>query len=203
MEKRVITVSREFGSGGRSIGRELARRLGMEFYDKELVRRVAAKTGFDPSYIEEQGEHAPGRSRLSYLFNNQGTPGVMKGLSAADYLWCTQRDVILELADRGPCVIVGRCADYILRERPDALHIFVHADLAFRADRIVRLYGESEESPEQRLQEKDQKRRVNYRHYTGREWGMAQNYHLCLNSGVLGVERCVALILELLAPENP
>ena len=177
MEKKVITVSREFGSGGRSIAKELAQRLGWSYYDKELVKEVAAKTGFDPAFIEE------------------GTPGVMRGMSASDFLWCMQRDVILELAEKGSCVIVGRCADYILREREDSFHVFVHAPMAFRAERIVRLYGESERSPEQRLQEKDKKRRVNYKHYTGRDWGVCQNYHLSLDSGALGVERCPDLIL--------
>ena len=197
MKKKIITVSREFGSGGRTIGKQLAERLGMDYYDKELVRQVADQTGFDPSFVEDQGEHAPGKSRLSYLFNHQGVPGFMNGLSAADFLWCIQRNVILDLAEKGPCVIVGRAADFILKDREDAFHIFVHASLAFRADRIVRLYGESEKSPEQRLQDKDKKRRVNYKHYTGREWGMAQNYHLCLDSGVLGVERCVDLVAGL------
>ena len=102
----------------------------------------------------------------------------------------------MKLAEQGNCVIVGRCADYILRDREDAFHIFIHAPMSFRADRIVRLYGESEHSPEQRLQDKDKRRRVNYQHYTGREWGMSQNYNLCLDSAALGVERCPDLILR-------
>ena len=195
MEKKVITVSREFGSGGRSIAKELAQRLGWSYYDKELVKEVAAKTGFDPAFIEDRGEFAATKSILSYALSGQGTPGVMRGMSASDFLWCMQRDVILELAEKGSCVIVGRCADYILREREDSFHVFVHAPMAFRAERIVRLYGESERSPEQRLQEKDKKRRVNYKHYTGRDWGVCQNYHLSLDSGALGVERCPDLIL--------
>ena len=197
MKKKIITVSREFGSGGRTIGKQLAERLGMDYYDKELVRQVADQTGFDPSFVEDQGEHAPGKSRLSYLLNHQGVPGFMNGLSAADFLWCIQRNVILDLAEKGPCVIVGRAADFILKDREDAFHIFVHASLAFRADRILRLYGERKKSPAHRLQDKHKQRRVNYKHYTGREWGMAQNYHLCLDSGVLGVERCVDLVAGL------
>ncbi len=196
MEKRIITISREFGSGGRSIGREVANRLGIPFYDKELVEQIALESGFAPAFVEEHGEHAPGTSRLSYAFAQQGIPGVMSGMSTADFLWSIQCSVILQLAEQGPCVIVGRNADYILKDRVDCLNVYIHADLDFRADRIVRLYGNSEKSPEARLQEKDKRRRINYQHYTGRTWGTAQNYDLCLNSSTLGIDRCVELILE-------
>lgn len=120
----------------------------------------------------------------------------MKGMSASDFLWCIQRDVILDLAQKGSCVIVGRCADYILRGREQCFHVFVHAPMEARAERIVRLYGESERSPEQRLQDKDKKRRVNYKHYTGRDWGAAQNYHMSLDSALFGVEQCPQVILN-------
>ena len=90
---------------------------------------------------------------------------------------------------------MGRCADFILREREDVFNVFVHAPMAYRADRIVRLYGESERSPEQRLQDKDKKRRVNYKHYTGRDWGVSQNYHLSLDSAAIGVDHCADVIL--------
>ena len=198
MKKSVITVSREFGSGGRSIAKELALRLGWAYYDKELVKEVATQTGFDPGFIEERGEFASSCHALSFALAGQGTPGVMNGMSVSDFLWCIQRDVILKLAEKGNCVIVGRCSDYILQEREDCAHIFIHAPIAFRADRIVRLYGESERSPEQRLQEKDKKRGISYKHYTGREWGRAQNYHLTLDSAALGVERCSDIILNAL-----
>ena len=108
-----------------------------------------------------------------------------------------QRKAILEVADQGPCVIVGRCADYILKDREDALHVFIHADEAFKAERIVRLYGESEKRPEERLKEKDTKRAVNYKHFTDRNWGDCRNYDLSLNSGKLGIDRCVELIVQL------
>ena len=196
MEKKIITISREFGSGGRSVGRLVAEKLGIPFYDKELVDQVAVESGFAPQFVEEHGEHAPGRSLFSYAFAPQGIPGVMHGLSAADFLWNIQCSVILQLADEGPCVIVGRNADYILKDREDVMDVYIHADTAFKAERIVRLYGESEKSPEQRLAEKDKRRRVNYQHYTGRTWGAAQNYEMCLCSSMLGVEQCVKIIVE-------
>ena len=196
-EKRIITISREFGSGGRSIGRKVAEELGIPFYDKELVDQIAVESGFAPKFVEENGEHAPGSSRLAYAFAAQGVPGVMHGLSTADFLWNIQCNVILQLAEKGPCVIVGRNADYILKDRTDCLHAFIHASMDYRADRIVRLYGESEKSPQARLTEKDKRRKVNYQHYTGQTWGMANNYDICLDSGVIGIEKCAEIIVEL------
>ena len=196
MEKKIITISREFGSGGRTVGRMVAERLGIPFYDKELVEQIAVDSGFAPKFIEEHGEHSPSGSFFSYAFAPQGVPGIMNGLSTADFLWNIQCSVILQLADKGPCVIVGRNADYILKDRQDALHVFFFADAPYRAERIVRLYGESEKSPEQRLNEKDKRRRVNYQHYTGRTWGQAQNYDLCLDTGVLGEEFCKDVIVK-------
>ena len=194
MEKKIITISREFGSGGRTVGRMIADRLGIPFYDKELVDQIAVESGFAPKFVEEHGEHSPGSSLFSYAFAPQGVPGVMNGLSTADFLWNIQCSVILQLAEQGPCVIVGRNADYILKDRPDALHLFVYADIAYRADRIVHKYGESDKSPEARLNEKDKRRRVNYQHYTGRNWGQAQNYDICLDTGTLGIEQCVDIV---------
>ena len=197
MEKKIITISREFGSGGRTIGRMVAEKLGIPFYDKELVEQIALESGFAPNFVEENGEHSPGRSLLSYAFVPHGVPGVMNGMTTADFLWNAQCSVILQLAEKGPCVIVGRNADYILKDRPDSMHVFIHADMEFRADRIVRLYGESEKSTETRLQEKDKRRKVNYQHYTGRTWGMAQNYDLCLNSSTIGIEGCADIIVAM------
>ena len=195
-EKRIITISREFGSGGRTIGRRVAEELGIPFYDKELVEQIALESGFAPKFVEENGEHSPGLSRLSYAFAPQGVPGVMNGLSTADFLWNIQCGVILQLAEKGPCVIVGRNADYILKDRTDVMDVYIHAETPFKAERIVRLYGESDKTPEQRLAEKDKRRRVNYQHYTGRTWGAAQNYEMCLCSSMLGIDQCVKIIVE-------
>ena len=198
MTKRIITISRAFGSGGRTIGKAVADRLGIPFYDKELVAKVAEESGFHADFIEEAGEYAPVTS--SFLFNIAVSPNpmaMMGTMSMADQLFVCQTNVIRRLADEGPCVIVGRCADYILREREDCLHVFIHADMEHRAERIVRLYGETKQSPEKRLTDKDNKRKVYYRHYTNRNWGEAQNYHLALNSGLIGVENCTDIIVDM------
>ena len=197
MEKKIITISREFGSGGRTIGRLVAEKLGIPFYDKELVKQISVESGFAPNFVEENGEHAPGRSFFAYAFAPQGVPGIMNGLSTNDFLWNIQCSVILQIADEGPCVIVGRNADYILKDREDVLHVFIHADDEFRKDRIVKLYGQSEKSPTARLAEKDKRRKVNYQHYTGRNWGDAQNFDLCLDSSNLGVEACADIIVDI------
>ena len=201
MEKNIITISREFGSGGRTIGHQVAEALGIPFYDKELVEQVALESGFAPKFVEEHGEHYPGSSLFSYAFAPQGIPGAMNGLSTADFLWNIQCNVILQLAEKGPCVIVGRNADYILKDRPDCLHAFIHASMESRAERIVRLYGSSEKSPQARLNDKDKRRKVNYQHYTGRTWGQAQNYDICLDSSVLGIETCTEILVKLMRGE--
>jgi cytidylate kinase len=204
MRKKIITISREFGSGGRAIGKRVADKLGMDFYDKELVERVALETGFDPRYVEEEGEDTSNSSGVVYDFP-YGFSSVMRGMSTADFLWLMQREVILQIAgqsgsdEKGPCVIVGRCADYILKDRDDSLHVFIHANQAFRAERIVRLYGGSEKSPEKRLQDKDKKRKAYYEHYAERGWGRSQNYHISLNSGAIGIDKCVDIIVDLAA----
>ena len=197
MTKKIITISRAFGSGGRSIGKEVAQRLGIPFYDKELVEAVAKESGFHADFIEEAGEYAPVTS--SFLFSIAVSPNpmnMMHTMPMGDQLLVYQTNVIRSLADKGPCVIVGRCADYILRDRTDALHVFIHADMAHRAERIVRLYGETKQSPEKRLNDKDSKRKIYYKHYTNRNWGEAQNYHLCLNSGLIGVDKCADIIVD-------
>ena len=114
-----------------------------------------------------------------------------------DYIWMMQRKIILELVQEGPCVIVGRCADYILRDRDDCFNVFICSDLDKKVERIIRLYGETDEKPEKRLADKDKKRRANYKYYTDQVWGLAQNYHLCLNSGEIGIDKCTELIVDL------
>ena len=198
MKKNIITISRQFGSGGRTVGRLVAEKLGIPFYDKELVDHIALESGFAPKFVEEHGEHSPGRSILSYAFAPQGVPGVMNGLSTADFPWNIQCGAIMQLAEKGPCVIVGRNADYILKDRKDCFHAFIYADKEFRAERIVRLYGESDKSPLARLQDKDKRRSVNYQHYTGRVWGASENYDICLNTGTIGVETAAGIIVSLI-----
>ncbi len=188
MKQGIITISREFGSGGRTIGKAVAQKLGIPCYDAELITEMAKQSGFAEDYVREAGEYAPGGLLNSMFTSRAGGP------TNEDILWQIQCNIVAQLAKKGPCVIVGRCGDYILRDRPDVLKVFVHADMAFRAKRIVEVYGQREESPEQRLKDKDKRRSTYYRFYTGRKWGQLDTYDLMLNSGVLGIEKCTELI---------
>lgn len=198
MEKKIITISREYGAGGRQIGRILAEKLNIPFYDKKLVDKVASESGFAPKFIEEHGEHSPSGSVFSYAFAPQGVPGVMNGLSTSDYLWNVQCSVILQLAEQNSCVILGRNADYILKDRKDALHVYLHASTPFRVARIVEADGITEKAAENVIMERDKRRRLNYQHYTGRTWGMSQNYDLSLATDVVGIEQCAEIILSVI-----
>lgn len=189
---KIITISREFGSGGRTIGKEVAKRLGIPCYDKDLIEKIAEETGYAQRFVEEESEYAPNANSLAYMFLGRG----LDGLSNADKIWIAQEKVIKEIASKEACVIVGRCADYVLKDRKDCLNVFVYADKELRAERIVKQYGESSVEPEKRLADKDKKRKLNYKYFTEQEWGKRQNYHLCIDSGFLGIEKAVALIVD-------
>lgn len=191
MKNRIVTISREFGSGGRTIGKAVAEKLGIPCYDAELIEKLSRESGFAKEYVRQISEYMPGGYPES-LFSTRTL-----GPTNEDILWDSQNKVILEIAEKGPCVIVGRCADYILRDKADCLKVFIHADIAFRVERIVKVYGERDQSPEQRLREKDKRRAAYYRFYTDMKWGDAHNYHIALDSGALGIERCAEIISAL------
>lgn len=191
MKNRIITISREFGSGGRTIGKNVAARLNIPCYDAELIQKIAEESGFTTNYVKEESEYASG-SWLEPILSNRSM-----GPTNQDKLWNIQKKVILELAEKSSCVIVGRCADYILRDTADCLKVFIYASMEHRAQRIVKEYGEREETPEQRLKDKDKRRAAYHRFYTDMKWGHAQNYHICLDSGELGIDKCVEIITKL------
>jgi len=199
MAKRILTISREFGSGGRTIGRLAAEKLGWAFYDREMVDEVAKHTGFAADFVERNAETVPTGSFLfDMVMYGPAFHTMPKGtLTLTDQIFFTQSEIIRSLADEKPCVIVGRCADDILRKRSDCLNVFIHADMMHRAEHVVAHYGVPAASAEKELAKSDQLRRSYYRHYTGRTWGKAQNYHLSLDSGVLGIEQCVDIIVRL------
>ncbi|MDR1533665.1 MAG: cytidylate kinase-like family protein [Planctomycetota bacterium] len=197
MGKRIITVSRQFGSGGRVIAKRIAECLGYPYYDRDLVRQIALEGGLAESFVLESGEYACSSSE--FLFNleiNVASP-FSNHLPLSDQLYLVQYKVIRQIAEEGPCVILGRCSDYVLRDRDDCLHTFFHADTAFRIGRITNLYREDKCEPEKRLKETDRKRETYYNHYTGGKWGAAQNYHVSLDSGALGIERCAGIVIDL------
>ena len=194
MKHRIITIGREFGSGGRTIGREVAERLGIPCYDHELIEKLAQESGLSRDYIKNESEYASHSSWTAVAFSSVRSLGVP---SNQDYLWAIQRKIILELGEKEDCVIVGRCADAILEDTADLLKVFIHADFASRSRRIVEKYGETEEPTEKRLRDKDKRRALYYQFYTDREWGAIDNYHVILDSGALGIEKCMDIIASL------
>lgn len=190
---RIIAITREFGSGGRTIGKEVAAKLDIPCYDGELIEKIAKESGLAKEYVEKYAGYATADS----LYGNAVSGRDRDGQSPSDKMWFAQKKIIADLAAKGPCVIVGRCADYILRDNAPCLTVFIHASDEKRAERIVTVYGQREESPVQRLHDKDNKRRAFYELYTGTQWGQADNYDLCLDSGKIGLDGCVNLITQL------
>ena len=192
MTKRIITISREFGSGGRFIGEEVAKKLGIAYYDKNIIGQIAEKSGLSPEYIQENAELSPKKGLFAYAFSGRD----ITGKSVEDMVYEAQRNIILELAEKGPCVIIGRNADYILKDRDDVLNVFIHGDMPEKIKRITGLYNVKEKEAVKTMADTDKRRRTNYNFYTDQNWGKASNYTLCLNSSQLGYDRCEMIIME-------
>ena len=192
MEKRIITISREFGSGGRFIGEEVAKKLGIAYYDKNIISQIAEKSGLSQEYIQESAELSPKKGLLAYALAGRD----ITGKSVEDMVYEVQRKVILELAEKEPCVIIGRNADFILKDRDDVLNVFIHGDMPEKIQRITRLYKVNEQEAIKMMADTDKRRRTNYDFYTDQKWGKASNYTLCLNSSQIGYDRCEMIIME-------
>ena len=181
MSERIITISREFGSGGRTVGRMAAKALNIPCYDAELIQQLAQESGFSESYIRDAGEYAPG-GYLSLLSNRAFAP------TNEDVLWELQYQVITELAEKGPCVIVGRCADYVLREHRNMVTVFVTADIDERIKNVCHRLGCSPDEARKLIESRENTRSSYYNYYTGKRWGDSSSYDLCVNSSLLGLE---------------
>ena len=192
MAKRIITISREFGSGGRFIGEEVAKKLGIAYYDKNIIGQIAEKSGLSPEYIQENAELSPKKGLFAYAFSGRD----ITGKSVEDMVYEAQRNIILKLAEKKPCVIIGRNADYILKDRDDVLNVFIHGDMPEKIKRITGLYNVKEKEAVKMMADTDKRRRTNYNFYTDQNWGKASNYTLCLNSSQLGYDRCEMIIME-------
>ncbi|MBR2744193.1 MAG: MATE family efflux transporter [Clostridia bacterium] len=187
-QKMVITISREYGSGGRYVARLVADKLGIRFYDKDFVAELSAKTGLSESYIESNEQK---RKTLDTLNN-----GYYVSLSNADELFVKESDLIREIASKESCVIVGRCADYILKDNEDVINVFIYSNMEDKIKRAVNTYGISDKDAEKEIRNTDKQRSNHYKHYTGMKWGDPQNYDLCLNSDSFGVEKTADIICD-------
>ena len=192
---KIITISREFGAGGHSIGKGVAEALGIPFYDRDIVRETAKASGFDPELIEDEGEDI---SKTDSILKSICSASSTYYRDTQEAIHDVQRVIILRFAQAGPCVILGRCADEILREAGiESINVFIHADDIHRAVRVSELIGSTNATEIQRMMaKKDSSRHTYYSRYTGKKWGDSQNYHLTLDSGALGYDLCVKLITE-------
>lgn len=191
----VIVIGRQYGSGGHDIGKALAEKLGYDFYDNEIIQMAAGSTGYDPQFIKDREENMTNSflydlmSQMYVYSENQESP--------QDEIFESEAKVIQNLAEKGNCVIVGRCADYVLRDRPDTLKVYLHASEAFRMERIMKTENLSREDALQKIRKMDRRRSDNYRYYTRRIWGRAQNYDFTVNTEI-GTEAVQNMIRELL-----
>ena len=191
---KVITISREYGAGGHTIGKRVAQGLGVEIYDKDIVRETVRASGFETEVVQEEEEDV---SKASTFLKSLCSSSVHYR-DPQEVIHEVQTAVILQFAKKGPCVILGRCADDILRESDmDVLNVFIHADDLHRAVRISEMTGITNATELQKLMaKKDSSRRNYYEHYTHKKWGDSHNYDLTLDSGKLGVDLCVQMIVE-------
>ena len=178
MTKRIITISREFGSGGRFIGEEVAKKLGVAYYDKDIIGKIAEQSGLSPEYIQENAELSPKQGLFAYAFSGRD----ITGKSVGDMVYEAQRKIIMEIAEKESCVIIGRNADFILKDRDDVLNVFIHGDMPEKIQRIIDLYNVEEKEAVKMMADTDKRRMTNYNFYTEQKWGKASNYTLCLNS---------------------
>ena len=193
MAKRIITISREFGSGGRFIGEEVAKKLGIAYYDKEMIGQIAEQAGLSSEYVRENAELSPKKGWFAYAFSGRD----ITGKSVEDMVYEAQRKVIMEIAEKENCVIIGRNADFILKDRKDVLNVFIHGSIPEKVRRICSLYNVTEVDAIKMINDIDKRRRTNYNFYTEQKWGMAENYTMSLNSSVLGYDLCQKIIIDL------
>lgn len=196
-KKTIITISRQYGSGGHEIGQRLAKELGIPFYDKELIEMAAKRSGMSQEILESIDEDATNSMLYSlstgaFLMGNRFAPTGDVPLN--DKLFFVQFDIIRQAAQDGSCVVVGRCADYVLRDNPDALHVFVHASMEKKVERISKKYDLSPAKAKERIVRTDKRRISYYNYYSDTKWGAIQNYDLCIDSGTLGVDNAVELL---------
>lgn len=194
MKQPIICISRQFGSGGRVIGKAVAQKLGLPFYDRTIIDQAAEATGLSAEFIEQEEQ----RFNNSMLFNLSmgGHTITASGISFSNRVFEAESKIIRDLAAQGGCVIVGRCADYVLRDDPNLFSVFICADLPFRVSRVVEWERLSADRAEKAIKTKDKQRARHYHFYTDRDWGNKEYYHMILNSSRLGIDTCVNLIYQ-------
>ncbi len=193
----IISIGRQFGSGGRVIGRKLAERLGIAYYDKELLALFAKESGFDQKFFAQADEkHSAFEGALQWLSESFSSAVCAENYMSNDSLFKVQSEVIQLLAEQRSCVIVGRCSDYILRKNPHCLSVFLHADLDDRVARVSERMNVSAEQARSMIEQEDKRRANYYNYYSSKTWGRASSYDLCLNVSLLGEDTVVDIVAE-------
>lgn len=200
--KRIITISRELGSGGRTIGKLVADWKSIPYYDRELIDEAAKVSGVPSEYIEKSDQKVTNSFLYNLAIGSSYGYGMLEeasnqALPLTTQIFCAQQDIIKNYADSGSCVIVGRCADYILRDRDDVLRVFIYADMEKRIEHSVKSYGMPEETARSEIARSDRERARHYNMFTEKEWGDRKNYDVLLNSGELGYENCAKIICDI------
>ena len=199
MDNFVITIARQYGSGGRTIGEELAKKLGISYYDKDIIRMASEESGIHEQLFGRADENVSTKQRFfakSGIYKGELIPPQSKDFTSDENLFNYQAKVIRQLAEKESCVIIGRNADFILRDWNDVLNVFIHGDMPEKIKRITGLYNVKEKEVVKMMADTDKRRRTNYNFYTDQNWGKASNYTLCLNSSQLGYDRCEMIIME-------
>ena len=195
----IITIGREFGSGGHLIGKKLSEKLQIPFYDKELLDRAAKDSGLCKEIFENQDERPSSSFLYSLVMDSYSfgySSNVMNDMPLNQKVFLAQFDTIKQLAEEGPCVIIGRCADYALEDHENLLSVFIHADLDLRVRRISKLYDLSASKAKDRIRKNDKSRSSYYNYYTSKEWSAADSYDLTIDSGKFGINGSVDMILK-------
>jgi cytidylate kinase len=199
-QRFVINIGRQLGSGGHLIGQGIARELGISFYDKELIQIASQESGLAKEFLEQLDEKK-GQGFFRGMFGLRNSIMIDEyyfndNYPSSEMLFKIQSDVIRSLAEKQSCVFVGRCADYVLKDHPRAVNIFITADLPDRINRVCRNQKMTEEKAMDYIKKMDKKRADYYNYYTDKQWGAAASYHLCINSSALGIEETISYIIE-------
>jgi len=192
----IITISREYGSGGHLIGKQIAEDLGIKFYDKDLIKLVAQESGFSEQFVSKKEQHMSNSLLYQMIMQDYEAP-IEKSLSPDDALFVAQSRVIRRLASEGHCVIVGRCADYILRDIPNSIHVFLHADMPHKIERAVNEYGIHRDTAADEIDRINKARETHYYHFTGKHWGDTRNYHMTCDTGIMEDSQVCGIIESL------
>jgi len=200
MANQIITIGREFGSEGQFVGAELAKRLGVKLYDKELLQQAAKESGFCEEIFENHDE----KPTNSFLYSLVMDTYSANGYSTASFLdmplnhkvFLAQFETIKKIAERESCIIVGRCADYALADHPNCINVFIKADMDFRVKMVAKRVNVTENKAKEMIIKQDKQRASYYNYYTSKKWGDSKSYNLCLDSGKLGIDGCVEMILK-------